>query len=69
MENCQQRPLEWFENRIGEFIYRAPVFKDEIERGQPVSIKISTKDHAKNLFELQRKNRPYVDSKEKLSIA
>lgn len=65
----QQHPLEWFENRIGQFIFRAPYFEDEKQRGLPVPIKVSTKDHAKKLHDLQRNDRPaYVDNKEKLTL-
>lgn len=59
-----KHPLKWFEDRIGEFIFREPYFKDEIERGKPVPIKVSTKDHALKLYDLQRNDRPpYMDGR------
>jgi hypothetical protein len=64
-----KHPLEWFEARVGSFIIRAPYFKDEVDRGQPVTIKVSTKDHALKLYSLQRNDRPtYVDNKENLTL-
>lgn len=59
-DNKQQ--LKWFEDRIGSFIYRAPIF--ESEKTRPfIAMKVKDKNHAKLLFDLQRSGRPgYVDS-------
>lgn len=58
------RPIEWFEARVGEAIYRQPIFPSE--KGRPhVALKIRNKHHARLLFELQANNKaPYYDLKE-----
>lgn len=67
--NNAKHPLKWFEDRIGSFIFRAPYFKDEVERGRPVRINVSTKLHAKQLFELQRGGRPpFVDNENQITV-
>lgn len=62
MNNNSKHPLEWFEDRIGSVIYRAPIFSYEQTRDF-VAVKVKDKAHAKTLFELQRRDRPaYTDN-------
>lgn len=68
MTDNSNHPIEWFENRIGEAIFRAPIYEDEKTRSS-VGIKIRNKEHAHELFKLQRPGRPgYVDKKEQVLI-
>lgn len=66
MKNNSKKPLDWFESRIGQHIFRKPIF--ESEQSKPiVSIRVRDKRHAKILFDLQKSNRPeYVDHSSKI---
>jgi hypothetical protein len=60
--NDSKQTLQWFENRIGQWIYRAPIFISEMSRPY-IAMKIKDNKHAKLLFDLQRSGRPgYVDN-------
>lgn len=56
-----KHPLKWFEARVGDFIYRPPIFAHESK--QPyVAMKIKDKKHALLLYDLQRPGRPRYES-------
>lgn len=62
MNNNSKHPLEWFEQRVGTAIFREPIFESEKGR-KKVAIKIRDKNHANQLFQLQRADRPpYTDT-------
>jgi phenylalanine-4-hydroxylase len=53
-----ERPIEWFINRVGQTVYRAPFFDFEKNRKEPIKQVIKSHEHAEMLFELQRPSRP-----------
>jgi hypothetical protein len=66
MKTTAKQTQKWFEDRIGTFIFRAPIFQSEMNRDY-VAVKVKDKNHAKLLFDLQRPERPgYVDHHSKL---
>lgn len=68
MNNNSKRPLTWFEDRIGGWIYRAPIFSSEKSRPF-VAVKVKDGNHAKMLFDLQRADRPgYVDNAKDVEV-
>lgn len=53
-----ERPIEWFVNRVGSVIYRAPFFSFEQNMKEPPKQQIKSQEHAGMLFDLQRPGRP-----------
>lgn len=66
--NKKIKTLDWFEARVGGYIYRAPIFEHE-QSHDFIRVKIHDAGHAKILFGIQRPGRtPYVDSIDKIEV-